>query len=142
MPTCDKCAAFGPRFNRAYAAHEFVEGDPTSPIWIVGLNPAQAEDWNDPRTTKQLDEGFADHARENTSFAKFEQVSHWLYGKLGARGGVAHTDLVKCSSPSWPPPSCQRRNVERVTENCGPYLLQQIRLYRPRLITGRRCAGS
>jgi hypothetical protein len=41
MATCNKCVAcgapHGPTFNRAYATHEFLEGDPA-----VGREPDEA----------------------------------------------------------------------------------------------------
>jgi hypothetical protein len=139
MKECMKCEAHGIRYRRSYEASEFLEGYADSPIWIVGLNPAAPPDWEDGRTIEQLQTTFYETARTIQYFRDFGRVSPWLFSLLGAPGGVAHTDLVKCSSKSWPPPGCTRKAAKTVVSNCTPFLQSQILKHKPRMII---CNGS
>lgn len=102
MKECDRCKAQGIRYRRSYEASEFLEGYADSPIWIVGVNPAAPPEWEDGRSVEQLQTTFYETARKTQYFRDFGRVSPWLFSLLEAPGGVAHTDLVKCSSKSWP----------------------------------------
>lgn len=137
MHICDKCQKFGVQFHRPYRPEEFVEGDPRSPIWIIGLNPKNNVGWNDSeRTADSLKNYFS--ASVHPYFRDFREVSERLYKSLGQPGGTAHTDIVKCSSMSWPP-NGDRKAAPTIVENCTPYLRQQIEQFRPRMII---CNGA
>jgi hypothetical protein len=137
--SCDRCAKHSVHFCRSYTPEEFIEGDPFSPIWIIGINPAESPDWGDGRSTSALAEGFSKHATTVPYFRDFRAVSPRLFARLGVAGGVAHTDLVKCSSESWPPAGVGGRGANAIVDNCSDYLLQQIRRFRPKLLI---CNGS
>jgi hypothetical protein len=139
MKECCKCTAHGVRFRRGYDVVDFLEGYADSPVWIVGINPAAPQEWEDDRTVGQLRTTFYEHSRKVPYFRDFGRVSPWLYSLLGKPCGVAHTDLVKCSSRSWPPPDCSKKAVSTIVTNCSPYLREQISRFRPRLII---CNGS
>ena len=137
--SCDRCATHNVRFCRTYKPEEFIEGDPSSPSWIIGINPAESGDWRDGRSTLELAQGFSEHAKKTGYFRDFRAVSPQLFARLGVAGGVAHTDLVKCSSESWPPADVGGRSASAIVANCSDYLLQQIRRFRPKLLI---CNGS
>ncbi len=140
---CTKCKEVcGFSFNRPYRPEEWIEGDPLSPIWIIGLNPRTSE----PKAgdlglhDRSLDltrNEFASHAKSIPYFKVFKRISMGIFNGLG--NGVAHTDLVKCDSLSWPPTGIDQKAVDRIVENCGEYLRMQIERYRPRLLI---CNGT
>ena len=139
MATCAECREFGLQFARAYAPEEFIEGDRGARVWIVGLNPAQDPDWQDPRSAEDLLAYFDDESRVHGYFKQFKAVSPKLYGLLGKQGGAAHTDLVKCSSMSWPPENVTTSGRGRIIANCSRYLQSQLASRAPELII---CNGS
>lgn len=139
MNVCEKCEALGVTYRRTYAASEFLEGYSDSPIWIVGINPAEDPSWNDGRSLELLKTGFSGLSRQVPYFRNFSRVSSWLHSQIGQPQGVAHTDLVKCSSKSWPPPGCSGKAARDVVSNCSPFLVEQIMRFRPKLIV---CNGS
>jgi hypothetical protein len=136
---CQKCQQFGVSFARTYSPSDFIEGDPASPVWIIGINPAMPGDWTDGRSSAQLREAFADHATGVSYFRDFRVVSPWLFEGLGKPGGVAHTDLVKCSSTSWPPEGLAGRDASTIVSRCADYLRDQLQKFRPKLLI---CNGS
>lgn len=137
MHTCDKCQKFGLRFQRQYRPEEYVEGDPRSPVWIIGLNPKKEVGWQDSgRTIDNLKDYFS--GRVHSYFRNFREVSERLHNSLGQPGGTAHTDIVKCSSMNWPP-SKDKKAGPAIVENCTPYLRQQIDQFKPRMIV---CNGA
>lgn len=140
---CNKCEDLcGFRFERSYGPEDWIEGDPNSPIWIIGLNP-RSTDRDDSeiginhRSLEQIRHGFASHAKTINYFKIFERVSTTLYALLGTR--VAHTDLVKCASKSWPPEGLSTDATAQVLDNCSAYLRTQIQAHRPRLLI---CNGA
>jgi len=140
MKICEKCREYELGFKRPYEVVEFLEGYPDSPIWIIGLNPKKETDWEDhPRSADDLASTFHDLSRKNSYFRSFARVSEWLYSHLGKRGGVAHTDLVKCSSLLWPPPKCSGRDAAKIVGNCSPFLREQLVRFKPRMLI---CNGS
>jgi len=143
MKVCDKCREYGLNFKRPYDVAEFVEGYPDSPVWIIALNPGVETTWEDTRSGEKLASTFHDlvHdlARKNSYFRNFSRVSEWLYSRLGKSGGVAHTDLVKCSSPSWPPSGCSGSDVNQIVANCTPFLHEQLTRFKPRIVI---CNGA
>lgn len=129
----------GLRFDRQYEPHEFIEGDPHSSIWIVGLNPAEDPAWVDPRQKSELRNYFANPAKIHSYFKQFKVVSKLLFNSLGKDRGVAHTDLVKCSSYSWPPDNATGADRAKIIANCVGYLQRQIDNYGPEALI---CNGS
>lgn len=138
MPTCKRCAQFGLRFQRQYEPSQYIEGDPNSRVWIVGLNPAEAQDWVDPRPLSDLRNYFS-RPDVHSYFKQFRLVSEQLYSMLGTSGGAAHTDLVKCSSFSWPPKSAPGNARSKIVKNCAAYLQAQLDAYHPKVLV---CNGS
>lgn len=141
--TCDRCEHIcGFRFERPYAPMDWIEGDPLSPIWIIGLNPRtsnSAEFQNELRTRslKATRANFAVHAQKASYFRIFSRVSPDLYRSLGHQ--VAHTDLVKCESSSWPPPNVSSDDKMKIIQNCVGYLRSQIETHKPRMLI---CNGA
>lgn len=139
MPTCTLCSNYGLRFDRGYEPQEFIEGNRAARVWIIGLNPAQDLDWKDGRDSQQLLTYFDDERQVHGYFKQFKTVSESLYGLLGKHRGVAHTDLIKCSSSSWPPEGVPSSGRNKIIENCTKYLQQQIKDFQPEIII---CNGS
>lgn len=136
---CEKCKTYGLQYCRTYQPADFIEGDPASPIWLIGINPAMPPDWPDGRSTEELREGFAALAGRNSYFRDFRTVSPWLFEGLGLRNRVAHTDLVKCSSNEWPPAGVKGRDADAISSNCSQYLVEQLTRYQPQMLV---CNGS
>lgn len=139
MSICDRCSSFGLRFERQYAPQDFLEGDPNSKIWVIGLNPKQDVAWIDPRQISELRNYFHGDVKVHAYFERFRNVSEKLYSLFGRVEGAAHTDLVKCASSCWPPTKMSPRSKAEVISNCVSYLEQQIETYRPELIV---CNGA
>jgi len=139
MNICDSCTTYGLRFQRTYAPHEYIEGDPNAKVWIVGLNPAAATDWEDKRSKSDLQKYFDDPTKVHGYYRQFNVVSERLYQLLGKKEGAAHTDLVKCSSPSWPPKGASWIDRAEIIDNCSRHLQVQLDTYEPALIV---CNGS
>jgi uracil-DNA glycosylase len=126
---------------------QWIEGYPESPIWIIGLNPKTtenaAQDMN--LDEKQLREGFSERVKRTSAckgvpyFQDFAKVSQPLFDALGARGGVAHVDIVKCDSSEWPPKGISSSNIKKIEETCAKYLEIQIKNHKPKLLI---CNGS
>jgi uracil-DNA glycosylase len=139
MHTCDHCASYGLRFQRAYEPHEFIEGNRAARVWIVGLNPAQDLNWVDNRSASELLEYFDDESKIHGYFKQFRVVSEELYERFGKDGGVAHTDLIKCSSKAWPPEGVSSRGRSEIISNCTKHLQRQLAQFQPSVII---CNGS
>lgn len=78
MSVCSKCKKYGLRFKRNYKPVEFIEGRKNSRVWIVGLNPAAAQDWVDSRTTEDLEKHFDDLNMIHGYFKDFKSVSKFM----------------------------------------------------------------
>lgn len=139
MHECRKCVELGLRFCRPYLPNGFIEGDAHSPIWIIGINPKERVDWIDTRSEDDLRDGFAELASKHGYFRKFRDVSERLFARIGKPNGVAHTDLVKCSSLSWPPKGASALTARQIVANCAEFLRMQIVQFKPRLLL---CNGS
>jgi len=126
---------------------QWIEGHPDSPIWIIGLNPKTTEnpDQDMDLNLVQLREGFSKRVKRTDEckgvpyFQDFAKVSRTLFDALGAKGGVAHTDIVKCDSTEWPPKGISSPNIDKIEKTCAQYLENQIRTYKPKLLI---CNGS
>lgn len=140
MFECNKCESFGLKFKRNYQPDQFIEGHLDSKIWIIGLNPAEETDWTDPtRTVEDLKSYLNTVAKIPPYFKNFEKVSSKLFNGFCEKGGTAHTDLVKCSSKSWPPKGLSGKETSKIIENCKPYLLSQLNRCTPKIIV---CNGA
>ena len=139
MNRCDKCKDLGLEYKRSYKPEEFIEGKVSSDVWIVGLNPGREEGWVDGRNTIELSDTFNDLEKIHRYFKDFKKVSPSLFDRFGRENGVAHTDLVKCSSKKWPPKTIKGKKTIDVINNCKMYLFDQIRKYQPKMII---CNGA
>jgi uracil-DNA glycosylase len=139
MSRCELCQEYGFVFDRNYMPVAFIEGKKkTSKIWIVGLNPKPFQTGVDERYIDEL-ENFFLTGKTQSYFKDFDKVSKRLYDLLGAECGVCHTDIVKCSSKSFPPKNLKKDGIMTVTNNCSGYFVEQLRLWKPKLII---CNGS
>ncbi len=139
MYECAECSEYGFHFKRGYQPVDFIEGKKNSLVWIVGLNPAVDQNWVDERTSKDLDGYFTDLETVHSYFKNFKSVSETLFENLGKDFGTAHTDIVKCSSKSFPPESAKGRKAKQVISNCKKFLEKQINDHKPKIIV---CNGA
>lgn len=140
---CTKCSNYGLEFKSEHIApSECFEGNPSAEIWIVGLNPKADIGHVETRTKEEFENFDPDCHRY---FADFKKVSPKLYKNWKSENSnVAHTDLVKCFSLSFPPFNNQvitnRKKAHReIIDNCSVYLIEQIHKASPKLII---CNGS
>lgn len=116
---------------------EFIEGVPTSPIWILGLNPKGPYGMSFTQTAEEL---ISIDTQGTNYFRDFRHVSTWLFELMeSVPSRVAHTDLVKCPSPTFPPlgqngSKLSSKEVTDVIQNCSSYLNAQLRKHKPKLI--------
>ncbi len=139
MNDCTTCQEYGLRFKRNYLPVEFIEGKKNSLVWIVGLNPAAEQDWVDSRTASDLEKYFDDFETIHGYFKDFQSVSESVFGSFGKDFGTAHTDIVKCSSKSFPPESAKGKKAAAVISNCKGFLEEQIKTHKPKIIV---CNGA
>ncbi|GBE18829.1 uracil DNA glycosylase superfamily protein [archaeon BMS3Abin16] len=131
MFECRKCEGQDFRFKRNYSPAQFLEGRLSSKIWIVGINPKK-EKQLDERDVEKLSSYFDDMWKIHSYFDDFKKVSKTLFEMFGKENGVAHTDLVKCSSDDWY--SIKNKDKKAVISNCKGYLEKQLIQYKPKLI--------
>lgn len=136
---CHTCKKHGLRFKRKYKPVEFIEGKKDSIVWIVGLNPSAEQDWVDDRTTTDLEKYFDDLNTIHGYFKDFKSVSESVFDNFGKDQGAAHTDIVKCSSKSFPPETAKGRKSADVINNCKGFLKEQIKKHKPKIIV---CNGA
>ncbi|NOZ74439.1 MAG: hypothetical protein GXO90_03550 [FCB group bacterium] len=140
MGICLRCNKFGLVFDRDYSPSQFIEGPLSSKVWIIGINPAAPQDWGDEgRSILELSSHLSANEPLHPYFRDFERVSKSLFDRFGKERGVAHTDIVKCSSKKWPPEACKGKEAKAIVDNCKGYLIKQIIKYKPRLII---CNGA
>jgi hypothetical protein len=138
MHECNKCSEFGFKFERNYLPVEFIEGKANSKVWIIGLNPAMESGWKDEeRTSKELEELVI--KKNEPYFRNFKPVSETIYNNFGKDFGTAHTDIVKCSSLSFPPEGAKGKKTQIVINNCSGFLKTQIQTNKPKIIV---CNGA
>ncbi|MDP2873145.1 MAG: uracil-DNA glycosylase family protein [Bacillota bacterium] len=132
-----------------YRPEQFIEGHPSSPVWVISLNPKAATDWRDDRSADDLLAAFAQTSgnagpakrslKDHPFFRDFERVSARLYELLGEENGVAHTDIVKCSSVTFRPRQATNKDAQAIVANCRPYLEEQLSRWQPRIVL---CNGA
>lgn len=132
MMTCKLCTSYGLSFSQPFAPSEFIVGDPSSPVWIIGLNPKSNDHINDLDSTDKLHAYFEDITSIHPYFRDIKKVSPKLFLALGKTNGVAHTDLVKCHSEEWFPTKGGMRDT--IVRNCSGYLIKQIETHKPRIL--------
>ncbi|MBW6481670.1 MAG: hypothetical protein K0B10_01290 [Vicingaceae bacterium] len=127
--------------NYQHTPMQYIEGDPKSAIWIVGLNPKFNNNNNDLhfRNSQSLKNPLTPNT--HPYFKPFLRVSGELWKKdingiLSAN--FAHTDLVCCATEKFPPPPSllTKPEAELVIENCKPYLIAKLKQNIPKLIIG------
>jgi uracil-DNA glycosylase len=140
---CNKCREHGLGFYAEHIQpHEYIEGNPNADIWIIGLNPKNEIGTVEARTLKQFQDFDPDC---HPYFSDFAKVSGKLYlNWQSENSNIAHTDLVKCFSNSFPPAHNANRKgkkiiVDHVVNNCSEHLQNQIRIGKPKLLI---CNGS
>ncbi len=135
MSKCTRCSEYGYRFDRTYTPEDYVEGDPASPVWVIGLNPAMEIGFNDTSSLAHLRSHLRDMKHEVAYFRDFRGVSRKLFDDLGEVGGAAHTDIVKCYSKRFP----AGKAGSKLVANCQEHLRLQIHTHRPKLLV---CNGA
>jgi len=140
---CDKCKEYGLGFfSTNIKPEQYIEGNPNADIWIVGLNP-KAEIGNIERRTVEDFKKF--NPNSHPYFSDFRKVSNKLYENwIGENSIIAHTDLVKCFSKSFPPKieingKLKSVNINKVLDNCVFHLHKQFIKSKPKVII---CNGS
>jgi uracil-DNA glycosylase len=104
-----------------------IEGDPNSPIWIIGLNPKTEERDHISNSLNPMD-----WSKTNWNAPHFRRLQG-VIGKewhscLFKDGGIAHTDLVKCGSPQY------SAAAKGAVESCRGFLVNQIQTHKPKLL--------
>jgi len=130
--TCNRCTSHGLSFAQPFSPSDFIVGDPSSPVWIIGLNPKTNDQINILDSTEKLRAYFEDFTSIHPYFRDFKNVSPKLFDALGKKNGVAHTDLVKCHSKEWFPTTAGMR--DSIVSNCSEYLINQIETHKPRIL--------
>lgn len=136
---CDSCKDLGLTFHSTtISPDEYIEGSADAKIWIVGLNPKADIGKIETRTKQE----FIDfNPNIHPYFHDFKKVSAKLYANWqSADNNVAHTDLVKCFSQTFPP-SLSNKNIdkEKIINNCKRHLFHQIKKHKPKIII---CNGT
>jgi uracil-DNA glycosylase len=135
--SCDKCFKLtGMSFKRGYKPVEYIHGRKNSQIWIVGLNPRGEIGDNDEKETIH---DLLNSTFDNSYFRDFKNVSTLIYNAFSKENGVAHVDLVKCFSRSFPPVNLNKSELDEILCNCRSYLKDQLEIHKPKVII---CNGS
>ena len=139
--TCDKCKKYGLAFRATQNIFpiNFIDGNVHADIWIVGLNPKNKIGHVEERN---LDDFINFNPNGHSYFRDFRKVSEKLYKNWeNPARNIAHTDLVKCFSDSFPPKNAGNgnNNQRQIVNNCAVFLKKQVLEYKPKLII---CNGS
>lgn len=142
-PVCNKCQKFGLGFySKHIEPHQYIEGNPGADIWIIGLNPKSEVGTVEGRTGSEFENFDPDC---HPYFSDFKKVSGKLYQNWKSEISiVAHTDLVKCFSKSFPPKGKTKGNqgqtkTDQIVNNCSEFLRKQIQIGTPKVLI---CNGS
>jgi hypothetical protein len=139
--TCDKCKRYGFEFRSKHniSPVDFIDGNVNVDIWIIGLNPKNKVGHIEERS---LDDFKSFNPNGHHYFRDFRKVSERLYKNWERPDrNIAHTDLVKCFSDTFPPANegNGKRNQRQIVDNCVEFLKEQILTSKPKLII---CNGS
>ena len=140
---CNKCEKYGLVFRATNILPvNYIEGNPNSKIWIIGLNPKGAIGNVESRTLSEFEILDPDC---HSYFKDFKKVSSALYSNWKSeKSTIAHTDLIKCFSPSFPP-IVKIDNIDKqvkidvIIKNCKDHLRLQLINGRPKVVI---CNGS
>ena len=136
---CDKCKTLGLTFQSlTINPDEYIEGNIDAKIWIVGLNPKDEIGTVERRTKEEFQKFDPDI---HSYFHDFKKVSEKLYSNWKSKDNtIAHTDLVKCFSQTFPP-IINDKYLDRgkIISNCREHLLSQIKKHKPKLVI---CNGT
>jgi uracil-DNA glycosylase len=136
---CKKCESLGLTFrSETINPEEYIEGNANGKIWIIGLNPKDSIGAIEKRTKIEFQSFNPD---SHPYFYDFKKVSERLYANWKSDNcTVAHTDLVKCFSPTFPPLVNDKYiDREKIISNCKTHLLSQIKKHKPQVII---CNGT
>lgn len=135
---CNNCPLKDKRTveNYNHSPEDFIEGNPNSNIWIIGLNPGFEKGANKLKERKK-DILSLPKSINDPYFSKFKRVSSGLFKEDG-KAKFAHTDLVKCASQNFTSKS-MGANINDIIYNCSSYLKDHISIYSPSIILA---AGS
>ncbi|PQJ74762.1 uracil-DNA glycosylase family protein [Polaribacter gangjinensis] len=145
MIICNKCSKFGLEYNNSNlnSPSDFIEGNLDAKVWIIGLNPKTNQNeifdpsFDDLRNFKPSNHSY---------FKDFKKVSNKLYENWESKNSkIAHTDLVKCGSASFPPAhpvtskKLSNKETNVIINNCFEHLKNQLLIHKPLLLI---CNGS
>lgn len=120
-----------PNFNPCTA----IEGDPTSPIWIISLNPKtnpktheKKSGKTNPITWENLKRTVPE-IRRIPHFRRLEDVIGKVrFEEILQPKGIAHTDVLKCGSPAF-------TVLEKpAVDFCIEFFLSQLKIYKPKIL--------
>lgn len=139
--TCNKCKNYGLEFRSTQniLPFDFIDGNVDADIWIVGLNPKNSIGHIEQRSLSDF-RNF--NPNGHSYFRDFRKVSERLYWNWERPDrNIAHTDLVKCFSETFPPKNenNSKNNQRQIVDNCVGYLKKQLLEHKPKLII---CNGS
>jgi len=139
--TCEKCANYGLEFRTRHGILpvDAIDGNPDADIWIIGLNPKSKIGHIEERSLSDFKLFNPDGHRY---FRDFRKVSGKLYKNWQREdSNVAHTDIVKCFSDTFPPKIRDKGTNSQwsIIDNCIDYLKMQIITHKPKMII---CNGS
>ncbi len=139
--TCDKCKNYGFEFRSRHniSPIDFIDGNVNADIWIIGLNPKNKVGHIEERS---LNDFKLFNPNGHPYFRDFKKVSERLYKNWERQDrNIAHTDLVKCFSETFPPKNIEnvKNNQRHIVDNCVGFLKKQILISKPKMII---CNGS
>ena len=139
--TCDKCKKYGFEFRSKHnvSPADFIDGNVNADIWIIGLNPKNKIGHVEERS---LSDFKSFNPNGHPYFKNFKKVSERLYKNWEREDrNIAHTDLVKCFSETFPPTNGKKgvSNAKQIIDNCVDFLKVQIITHQPKMII---CNGS
>jgi len=123
-------------------------GDPLGKkVFVVGINPSKAE-YDSGFLTKNIDKALESQIKyfDRREYRFFDEIKRFfddnlIRTKLGIRRSpweeVGHLDLVKCvtiasKNEQWN--GLKTSKKRKIIVNCQDFLIQQLALYRPKLI--------
>lgn len=139
--TCNKCKEYGFEFRSTNNINpvDFIDGNIKSDIWIIGLNPKNKAGYVEKRTLNDF-KSFDPNVHQY--FRDFKKVSEKIFENWSSNNSnIAHTELVKCFSETFPPKSEDQKSNSRnhIIQNCIGFLKKQILIGKPKMII---CNGS
>lgn len=139
--TCDKCKNYGFEYRSKHNVFPInsIDGNIKADVWIIGLNPKNEVGHIEVR---DLNDFKLFNPNLHSYFRDFRKVSERLYKNWESQdSNIAHTDLVKCFSETFPPINREneKNNQRHIVDNCVEFLKEQIIANKPKMII---CNGS